>query len=104
MSNWVPLDISQDLRPGEKQVCTAGQQELLICRVGDEYYGLGPRCPHAAWPLIDEPLDAFNLTCTLHGAVFDVRDGCPSAGPTSKSLATFPVEQREGRLYVSLCP
>jgi nitrite reductase/ring-hydroxylating ferredoxin subunit len=41
------------------------------------------------------------LVCTLHGARFDLRDGCPTAGPASKPLATYPIELRDGELYVS---
>ena len=102
MPSWMVIDPSPDLEPGEKRSCLVQDREILVCRVGDAYFGVAPRCPHAAWPLVDEPLEGFRLRCTLHGACFDVRDGCPTAGPTTKSLDTYPIERREGHLYVSL--
>ena len=42
------------------------------------------------------------IVCTLHGARFDIRDGCPSGGPASKSLSSYPIELRDGELYVRL--
>ncbi len=47
-------------------------------------------------------IEGMEIICTLHGARFDLRDGCPTAGPASRPLATFPIELRDGELYVSL--
>lgn len=103
---WVRIDLEADLAPGEKATVRVGDRELLICRVDHAYFAVGSRCPHAAWPLVREPLIGFELQCTLHGARFDVRDGCPIAGerpgPTSKMLTTYEMKQRDGALYVSL--
>ena len=88
------------LAPGEKRAVRVGDQELLVLRLDDEYFAVSNRCPHAAWPLANEPVDGMEIVCTLHGARFDVRDGCPTGGPTSKPLATFPIELRNDELYV----
>ena len=88
------------LAPGEKRAVRVGDHELLVLRLGDEYFAISNRCPHAAWPLSNEPIDGMEILCTLHGARFDVRDGCPTGGPTSKPLATFPIELRDDELYV----
>jgi len=77
-------------------------REVLICRVGEDYFALGSRCTHSAWPLVGEPIEGKEIVCTLHGARFDLRDGCPTIGPASKPLATYPIEMRDGALYVSL--
>ena len=77
-------------------------REILICRVRDDYFALGSRCTHSAWPLAAEPIEGMEIICTLHGAHFDLRDGCPTRGPASKPLATYPIEFRDGELYVSI--
>lgn len=88
------------LAPGDKRAVRVGDQEILVLRLGDEYFAVSNRCTHAAWPLTREPVDGMEIVCTLHGARFDVRDGCPTGGPTSKPLATYPIELRDGELYV----
>ncbi|MEM9177493.1 MAG: non-heme iron oxygenase ferredoxin subunit [Myxococcota bacterium] len=101
----MPVEAPRDapggpLSPGEKQAVRIGDQEILVLRLGDEYFAVSNRCTHAAWPLTHEPVEGVEIVCTLHGARFDVRDGCPTGGPTSKPLATYPIELRDDELYV----
>jgi len=100
-SDWQRLALT--LAPGEKRVVQVGDREILVCRTAaDRYFALASRCSHAAWPLADEPVEGSHIVCTLHGARFDMRDGCPVSGPARKPLSTYPIELRDGELYVSL--
>jgi len=99
---WHRVEIPNALAPGEKHLAEIEGREVLICRVGDALFAVGSRCTHSAWPLVAEPLERFEIVCTLHGARFDLRDGCPTAGPASKPLAIYPTERRDDALYVSL--
>ncbi len=98
---WHRIELPAPLSPGEKASVVLGDHDLLVCRVRDDYYAVSNRCTHAAWPLAGEPLEGFELVCTLHGARFDVRDGCPTGGPASRALDRFPIELRDDGLYVS---
>lgn len=97
---WQRLELS--LAPGEKRVVEIGDREILVGRVGERYFAVASRCPHAAWPLADEPVEGLQIVCTLHGARFDLRDGCPVSGPARRPLATYPIECRDGGLFVGL--
>lgn len=97
---WVRVPF--ELQPGEKRIAELGDREVLVCRTSEGYFALASRCSHAAWPLADEPVEGVQIVCTLHGARFDLRDGCPVAGPARKPLATYPIELRDGGLYVSV--
>jgi 3-phenylpropionate/trans-cinnamate dioxygenase ferredoxin subunit len=100
--SWHHVALPNPLAPGEKIIATLDGKEILVCRVEDDYYAVASRCTHSAWPLASEPIEGMEIVCTLHGARFDLRDGCPTVGPASKPLATFPIELRDGELYVSL--
>jgi 3-phenylpropionate/trans-cinnamate dioxygenase ferredoxin component len=99
---WHRIGETPELLSGEKIAAVIDGREILICRANGDYFALSGRCTHAAWPLASEPIEGTEIVCTLHGARFDVRDGCPTLGPASKPLATYPVEQRDGALYVRL--
>ena len=99
---WHRIDTPPEMRSGTKMTAVIEGREVLICRVGEDYFALGSRCTHSAWPLVGEPIEGKEIVCTLHGARFDLRDGCPTIGPASKPLATYPIEMRDGALYVSL--
>ena len=99
---WHHFSLSDPLSAGEKVASEIAGKEILVCRIGDEYLAVANRCTHSAWPLAEEAVEGWEITCTLHGARFDLRDGCPTAGPANKPLATFPIELRDGELYVSV--
>jgi len=99
---WHRIVLPSKLDPGDKISMRVEDREILICRVRDDYFALGSRCTHSAWPLAAEPIEGMEIICTLHGAHFDLRDGCPTRGPASKPLATYPIEFRDGELYVSI--
>ena len=100
--DWHRIETTEELVSGEKFTTVVAGRELMICRIDEGYFALGSRCTHAAWPLVAEPIEGMEIVCTLHGARFDVRDGCPTGGPASKPLATYPIERRDDALYVSL--
>lgn len=99
---WHRIPLPGPLAPGEKTAARIGDREILVCRVDAGYFAVSNRCTHAAWPLAAEPLEGTEIHCTMHGARFDLRDGCPIAGPASRPLATYPVELRDGEVYVGL--
>jgi 3-phenylpropionate/trans-cinnamate dioxygenase ferredoxin subunit len=99
---WQRIDLPAPLEPGGKAPVIIGEREILICRIGDEYHAVSNRCTHSAWPLAGEPVEGIEIVCTLHGARFDLRDGCPTAGPASRPLDTFPIELRDDGLYLRI--
>jgi 3-phenylpropionate/trans-cinnamate dioxygenase ferredoxin subunit len=101
MMPWHHIALDNPLVSGEKTTVSIGNKEILVCHIDDDYFAVASRCTHSAWPLSSEPIEGMEIVCTLHGARFDLRDGCPSAGPASKPLTTYPIEFRDGELYVS---
>ncbi len=59
---------------GLKKVILDGQ-EIMLARVGDDYYALGNRCPHLGADLSAGKLEGTVVTCPRHGSQFDVRNG-----------------------------
>ena len=100
--SWHHIALPSPLVSGERTMAKLENKEILVCRIDESYFAVASRCTHSAWPLASEPIEGMEIICTLHGARFDLRDGCPTAGPASKPLATYPIEFRDGELYVSL--
>ncbi len=100
--SWHHVALKNPLAPGQKTATQIEDKEILVCRINEDYFAVANRCTHSAWPLAGDPIEGMEIVCTLHGARFDLRDGCPTAGPASRPLATFPIELRNGELYVSL--
>ena len=66
-------------------------QDVLLCHTGEGLYAVANLCTHAAERLDGGRLKGCKIHCPLHGAAFDVRDGCALSRPASEPLATYAV-------------
>jgi 3-phenylpropionate/trans-cinnamate dioxygenase ferredoxin subunit len=87
-----------DLRSFEE----VGRYGLVVCRAGGELYALDDNCSHADTPLSEGRLRGFSITCPLHGASFDVRDGSHSGPPAWEGVPCHRVEESDGSASVVL--
>ncbi|MFI5492167.1 non-heme iron oxygenase ferredoxin subunit [Actinoplanes sp. NPDC051859] len=70
----------------------------------DSFYAVRDECSHAAVALSEGEVEGCTLECWLHGSRFDLRTGEPSGPPATEPVAIFPVEIRDGDIYVSTTP
>jgi 3-phenylpropionate/trans-cinnamate dioxygenase ferredoxin subunit len=70
----------------------------------DRYYAVFDECSHAAVPLSEGEIDGCTLECWLHGSRFDLRTGEPTGLPATEPVPVYPVDIRDGDVYVSLTP
>lgn len=71
----VPVCRVTDLAEGHVRHVKIGRRDIVLARVGGEYYALSNLCRHAFGPLSDGILDGHFLMCPWHGWRYDVRDG-----------------------------
>lgn len=68
----------------------------------DNFYAIHDECSHASIPLSDGEVDGCTLECWLHGSRFDLRTGEPTGLPATEPVPVYPVEVRDGSVYVAL--
>ena len=73
-----------------------GRDGIVVCRVAGELYALDDNCSHADTPLSEGRLRGFGLTCPLHGASFDVRDGSHSGPPAWEGVGCHAIDEVDG--------
>ena len=76
--------------------------EILICHTKGEFFAVENQCTHALSKLEGGRLRAYRLICPLHGAAFDVRDGCVKGKPASEPIRTYELRAVDGRIQLSL--
>ena len=69
-----------------------------------ELYAIEDLCSHADTTLSDGRLIGYQVTCPLHGAQFDVRDGSHQGPPAWEGVPCFPVTEGTGPSTVDLSP
>ncbi len=96
-----------DLADGEAHAVTVDDQELAIAlhrteAEGEEVFAVEDLCSHASVALSEGEVADCTIECWLHGSTFDLRTGKPTAFPATEPVATFPVEVRDGEVYVDV--
>lgn len=77
---------------------------FALYHVGNGLFACADRCPHAGAVLSEGELEGPVVTCPRHGSQFDVRTGERLRGPADLGIATFPVLEDGGQVYLLLAP
>ncbi|MEU8821013.1 non-heme iron oxygenase ferredoxin subunit [Actinoplanes sp. NPDC048796] len=94
-----------DVAKGEVISVELDGTEIAVVHADDDnFYAVRDECSHASVALSEGEVEGCMLECWLHGSRFDVRTGEPSGPPAFEPVATFPVEIRDGDIYVSTIP
>jgi nitrite reductase/ring-hydroxylating ferredoxin subunit len=93
------------LRDGQMRVFPdIGSNGIIVCRVAGQLHALADNCSHRDARLSEGRLRGVLITCPLHGAQFDVRDGQHQGPPASLPVASFIVTEEGDTAVVHLSP
>lgn len=94
-----------ELADGDSLTVLANGAPVAVYRVGDAFYATSDSCTHEQWSLGTEgDLDGVEVTCTLHNARFDVRDGSALCFPATVNLRRYAVTVHNGQVFVHAEP
>lgn len=99
MNTAIPMNA---LRDGQSMPVRVDGTEVLLCRVDGAFFAVGNYCTHARQALHTGRLRGYEVTCPLHGARFDVRDGRCVKGPAVQAVPTYRVFVEGGKVNVSV--
>ena len=100
---WIQVCSSEELeRVGVKVIPGEGRPVAVFFDQG-KVYALDNRCPHMGFPLHRGTVNDGILTCHWHHAKFDLAGGC-TFDPFADDVASFPVEVRDGMVWLDPRP
>ncbi len=91
-----------DVPDDEALGVTVDGQDVALARHGEEIFAVEDICSHAAVALSEGEVEDCTVECWLHGSRFDLRTGKPTGLPATEPVATFPVDVRDGDVYVDV--
>ena len=102
MANWVRVAAVADCPEGELKGVGADGVRIVLANVEGDICALLDQCSHEDYPLSDGELDGREVVCMYHGARFDACSGARKTLPAIRPVRTFPVEIRDGDVYVDV--
>ena len=95
------LGLAQDkLADGATLLGHVGGEEVLLARIGSEFFAVGARCTHYRGPLFEGIVVDGTIRCPWHHACFDLRTGEALRAPAFDPLSCWVVELRNDRVFV----
>lgn len=82
-----------------RRLTVLGKPVLLVRLEHDRFYALSAICTHMQVCQLEWKPERRQLVCPCHGGAFDVH-GNVVQGPPSVPLASYPVEEIRGELYI----
>ena len=103
MAEWIRVaSLEECAGEGCVHKVAAGGEEIVLARWEGEIFALEDRCSHQDFPLSDGDVENGMIECTFHGAKFDLRTGKAMALPAIAPVRSFPVEIRDGEVFVQV--
>jgi nitrite reductase/ring-hydroxylating ferredoxin subunit len=90
-----------DIEPGTLGCVKVGEQDVVLARIGDEFFALQGHCLHLQGPLCEGRLEAGVLSCPWHGWQYNVRTG-ENEFDRAIQLETYPVRVEDGEVKVAV--
>jgi naphthalene 1,2-dioxygenase ferredoxin component len=100
-TGWERVGSLDELASGELQPSMLGDEEIVLCRAGNEVFALHNWCTHADARLSEGCLHGYELQCPLHEGRFDVRNGRVLCAPAESDVRSFPVRIVGTDIYAS---
>ncbi len=91
---------TSDLAPGESKSVRAGDEIIALFNCAGTYYATADTCTHEEASLSEGWLEGTEISCPLHGAVFDVTTGEALCLPATESIRTYPVHVEGDGIFV----
>ncbi|HLR61532.1 MAG TPA: non-heme iron oxygenase ferredoxin subunit [Lentibacillus sp.] len=92
---------SSELEEDDLIECEVGTETIVVGRGEGKVYAVEGICTHAYAELADGELDGTCLTCPLHFACFDIRDGSVLEGPAETPLRVYEAIEADGAVWIS---
>lgn len=93
---------ADDLPNGERLFVEIGGQAVVIFNISGSFFAIADLCSHDDGPLGDGEVAGNHIVCPRHGAEFDVRNGKAVGMPAVVDIPAYPVQVRDGKLYLGL--
>jgi nitrite reductase (NADH) small subunit len=91
----------EDVPPGTVARVRAGEEEIALANVDNEFFATQGHCLHLEGPLGDGELEDSVLACPWHGWRYDVRTGLNDFDHAIR-LRTYEVRIEDGEVQVAV--
>jgi Na+-transporting NADH:ubiquinone oxidoreductase subunit F len=100
---WIEICAATDLGPSDVLRFDHGKKTYALIRdAAGNLFATDGVCTHGNTHLADGLVKDNIIECPKHNGRFHLADGSPARAPICRGLATYPLEERKGRLHLNV--
>jgi MocE subfamily Rieske [2Fe-2S] domain protein len=100
---WIEVCSAADLAPADVIRFDHGRKTFALIREeGGKLFATDGICTHGNTHLADGLVKKDVIECPKHNGRFHLADGSPARAPICRGLATYPIEERSGRIWLNV--
>ncbi len=92
----------KDFPEGKMKDLNLGGRVLLVANDKGSLYAVEGACSHMGFPLSKGKMENRQVTCKMHGAVFDLQTGKVLSNPQARDLKAYPVVIEGNEVYIDV--
>jgi len=89
-----------ELQPNQMKLLHINGKRIVLAKTEHNYVAFDDHCTHKGGSLAGGAMICGTVQCPWHGSQFDCTTGEVKAGPAKDKIATYPVNERGGKVYV----
>ncbi|RYF80586.1 MAG: DUF2231 domain-containing protein, partial [Chitinophagaceae bacterium] len=97
----VRVAAADELKLNQMKLVHIDGKRIVIARSEKGYVAFSDHCPHKGGSLAGGAMMCGTVQCPWHGSQFDVYNGSAVAGPAKEKIETFPLNERNGVVYLN---
>ena len=90
-----------ELEENQMKLLRINGRRIALARTAEGYKAFDDRCTHRGGSLAGGVLIDGTVQCLWHGSQFDAATGEVSCGPAKKSIKTYRVEEKRGKIWIA---
>lgn len=99
-NDLVQVAKSNELQRNQMKLVHVNGKRIVVARSEEGFVAFDDRCTHKGGSLAGGAMICGTVQCPWHGSHFDVHDGLVKEGPAKTPINTYPVEERDGAVYL----
>ncbi len=93
---------SDELKADQMKLLRVNGRRIALARTAEGYSAFDDHCTHRGGSLADGVLIEGTVQCLWHGSQFDVGNGSVKCGPAKKEIRTYPVQEKRGKVWLTV--
>ncbi|MBA3513759.1 MAG: non-heme iron oxygenase ferredoxin subunit [Pyrinomonadaceae bacterium] len=89
MAEFVKVAKMAEIAPGQAKMVEVNDKEIALFNVDGSFYAIDNACTHVGGPLSEGELDGPQVTCPLHGSIFNVTTGEVLGPPAARGVTRY---------------